>query len=205
MFKLGPKCQYFVWLPLFSSTALTLLGRVHQNFTGYHWSPLPLLHDDVTELVDVRDLAHLHLLFQDAPQMLNRVYVSYVYFSKPTSGYDVQTQLLWSTMARPVLSGTGPVKPLYGLGCSSVSGSWQSYSLGHLYVEQQLSDPQFIAMRCHVELPVTSISESNNTKFNIPAPPSHLRPCNTIESHDIREGKWLLGPHLDIITFVAGV
>ncbi|XP_053534900.1 delta(3,5)-Delta(2,4)-dienoyl-CoA isomerase, mitochondrial isoform X2 [Ictalurus punctatus] len=26
------------------------------------------------------------------------------------------TQLLWSTMARPVLSGTCPVKPLYGLG-----------------------------------------------------------------------------------------
>ncbi|CAI9541576.1 unnamed protein product, partial [Staurois parvus] len=26
------------------------------------------------------------------------------------------TQLLWPTMARPVLSGTCPVKPLYGLG-----------------------------------------------------------------------------------------
>ncbi|CAI9537946.1 unnamed protein product [Staurois parvus] len=26
------------------------------------------------------------------------------------------TQLLWSTMARPVLSGTCPVKPFYGLG-----------------------------------------------------------------------------------------
>ncbi|CAI9548320.1 unnamed protein product [Staurois parvus] len=26
------------------------------------------------------------------------------------------TQLLWSTMVRPVLSGTCPVKPLYGLG-----------------------------------------------------------------------------------------
>ncbi len=26
MSKLGPKCQYFVWPPLFSSTALTLLG-----------------------------------------------------------------------------------------------------------------------------------------------------------------------------------
>ena len=26
------------------------------------------------------------------------------------------TQLLWLTMARPVLSGTCPVKPLYGLG-----------------------------------------------------------------------------------------
>ncbi|XP_057190911.1 uncharacterized protein LOC130554978 [Triplophysa rosa] len=57
------------------------------------------------------------------------------------------TQLLWSTMARPVLSGTCPVKPLYGLGhrAAAVSGSWQSSnSLGHLYVEQQFffSDPQ---------------------------------------------------------------
>ncbi len=26
MSKLGPKCQYFLWPPLFSSTALTLLG-----------------------------------------------------------------------------------------------------------------------------------------------------------------------------------
>ncbi len=38
---------------------------VHQSFTGYHWSPLPLLHEDITELVDVRDLALLHLLFED--------------------------------------------------------------------------------------------------------------------------------------------
>ncbi len=36
--KLGQKCQYFVWPPLFSSTALTLLGmeftRVSQVATG---------------------------------------------------------------------------------------------------------------------------------------------------------------------------
>ncbi len=38
MSKLGPKCQYFVWPPLFSSTALTLLGmeftRASQVATG---------------------------------------------------------------------------------------------------------------------------------------------------------------------------
>ncbi len=38
MSKLGPKCQYFVWPPLFSSTALTLLGmeltRAPQVATG---------------------------------------------------------------------------------------------------------------------------------------------------------------------------
>ncbi len=38
MSKLGPKCQYFVWAPLFSNTALTLLGmeftRASQVATG---------------------------------------------------------------------------------------------------------------------------------------------------------------------------
>jgi len=32
-----------------------------------------LLHDDIMELVDVGDLALLHLPFEDAPQMFNRV------------------------------------------------------------------------------------------------------------------------------------
>ncbi|KAK3541456.1 hypothetical protein QTP86_025953, partial [Hemibagrus guttatus] len=44
---------------------------VHQSFTGCQWNPLPLLHDDITELADVIDLALLHLPFEDAPQMLN--------------------------------------------------------------------------------------------------------------------------------------
>ncbi len=43
-------------------------------------------------------------------------------------------------------------------------------------------------------------SESDNTKFNTPAPHSHLRPCNTNESHDTGERKWLIGPNLDIFT-----
>ncbi len=39
-------------------------------------------------------------------------------FPKHTSGYDAEYvhSTSWSTMARPVLSGTCPVKPLYGLG-----------------------------------------------------------------------------------------
>lgn len=41
-----------------------------------HRSPLPLLHDDIAELVGVRDVALLHLLLEDATQMLNRVYSS---------------------------------------------------------------------------------------------------------------------------------
>ncbi len=40
-------------------------------------------------------------------------------------------------------------------------------------------------------------SESDNTKFNSPAPHSHLRPCNTNKSHDTGERKWLIGPNLD--------
>ncbi len=43
-------------------------------------------------------------------------------------------------------------------------------------------------------------SESDNTKFNTPAPHSHLRPCNTNESHDTGERKWLIVPNLDIFT-----
>ncbi len=38
-------------------------------------------------------------------------------------------------------------------------------------------------------------SESDNTKCNTPAPHSHLRPCNTNESHDTGERKWLIGPN----------
>lgn len=47
----------------------------------------------------------------------------------------------------------------------------------------------FFAMRCHVELPVTSMRacESDST-FNTPALRSHLRLCST-ESYDTREGK----------------
>ncbi len=37
-----------------------LVHGVHQSFTGCHWSPLPIHHDHITELVDVTDLALLH-------------------------------------------------------------------------------------------------------------------------------------------------
>ncbi len=44
--------------------------------------------------------------------------------------------------------------------------------------------------------------------LNTPAPHSHLRPCNTNESHDTGERKWLLGPIWTfslrgVLTFVA--
>ncbi len=107
-------------------------------------------------------------------------------FPNTTSGYDAEHMhslcrfvTLWSTMARPVLSGTCPVKPLYGLGHRAAA--------------------QFQGAMLNFQWPVWE-SESDNTKFNTPAPHSHLRPCNTNESHDTGERKWLIGPNLDIFT-----
>ncbi len=87
------------------------------------------------------------------------------------------TQLLWSIMARPVLSRTCPVKSLYGLGHRAAA---QFQGLGNLYVEQQLfffrsseSSLPWGAM-LNFQWPVWE-SESDNTKFNTSAPHSHLR------------------------------
>ncbi len=96
-------------------------------------------------------------------------------------------------MARPVLSGTCPVKPLYALGHHAAA---QFQGLGNLLIAYAI-----FAMRCHVEPCVNVVLlKSDNTKFNTPAPHSHLRPCNTNESHDTGERKWLIGPNLDIFT-----
>ncbi len=48
-------------------------------------------------------------------------------------------------------------------------------------------------------------SESDKTKFNTPAPHSHLRPCNTNESHDTGERKWLIWTFSiwGVLTFVV--
>ncbi len=74
--QIRPKVSIFCVATIIFQHCLNPLGHgVHQSFTGCHWSPFPLLHDDITELVDVRDLALLHLPFEDAPQMLNRVEV----------------------------------------------------------------------------------------------------------------------------------
>ncbi len=92
---------------------LNLLGHgVHQSFTGCHWSPLPLLHDDITELVDVRDLALLHLPFEDAPQMLNRVYVwrhawPVITFTLSILEVCLGSLSFWNTALRPSLRREG--------------------------------------------------------------------------------------------------
>ncbi len=55
--QIGPKVSLFCVATIIFQHCVNPLGHgVHQSFTGCHWSPLPLLHDDITELVDVRDL-----------------------------------------------------------------------------------------------------------------------------------------------------
>ncbi len=68
--QIGPKVSIFCVGTIIFQQCLNPLGHgVHQSFTGCHWSPFPLLHDDITELVDVRDLELLHLPCEDAPQI----------------------------------------------------------------------------------------------------------------------------------------
>ncbi len=93
------------------------------------------------------------------------------------------TQLLWSTMARPVLSGTCPVKTAvwsWPPCCSLVSGSWQSsYSLRHLYVEQQFFfflDPQRVL--CH-EVPCWTSCDQYERARAITPNSTHLFPIHT--------------------------
>ncbi len=50
-------------------------SKIHQSCTGCCWHPLPLLHNDITELLDVRHMVLLHLPLEDAPHVLNRVQV----------------------------------------------------------------------------------------------------------------------------------
>ncbi len=72
--QIGPKVSIFCVATIIFQHCLNPLGHeVHQSFTGCYLSPLPLLHDDIMELVNVRDLALLHLPFEDAPHILNRV------------------------------------------------------------------------------------------------------------------------------------
>lgn len=34
--------------------------EIHQSCTGFYWNPIQLLHDDITELLDVRHVVLLH-------------------------------------------------------------------------------------------------------------------------------------------------
>ncbi len=108
-------------------------------------------------------------------------------------------------MARPVLSGTCPVKPLFGLGHRAAA---QFQGLGNLLIASLCRATILFFRSSESSLPRGAMlkfqwpvwkSESDNTKFNTPAPHSHLRPYNTNESHDTGERKWLIGPNLSFL------
>ncbi len=104
--QIGPKVSIFCVATIIFQHCLNPLGHgVHQSFTGCHWSTLPLLHDDITELVDVRDLALLHLTFEDAPQIT----FTLSFFSKAVVTLKVCLRSLscWNTALRPSLRREG--------------------------------------------------------------------------------------------------
>ncbi len=140
--KLGPKCQYFVWPPLFSSTALTLLGmeftRASQVATGV------LFHSSMTTSRSwwvLETLRSSTFQFENAPQIT----FTLSFFSKAVS--DGRGSCSASVCHRMFFGrpwrGLFLVEPVLLNRCldhrAAVSGFWQSsYSLRHLYVEQQL-------------------------------------------------------------------
>ena len=55
--QIAPKVSTFCVATIIFQHCLNPLGHdIHQSFTGCHRNPPPLLHDDITELVDVRCL-----------------------------------------------------------------------------------------------------------------------------------------------------
>ncbi len=104
--QIGLKVSIFCVATIIFLLCLNPLGHgVHQSFTDCHWSPLPFLHDDITELVDVRDLELLHLPFEDAPQIT----FTLSFFSKAVVVLEVCLGSLscWNTALRPSLRREG--------------------------------------------------------------------------------------------------
>ena len=61
---------------------------------------------------------------------------TYIFRRQPLDmTWSICTQLIWSTMVRPVLSGTCPVKPLYGLGHSAAA---QFQGVGNLVIAEAI-------------------------------------------------------------------
>ncbi len=96
--QIGHKMSTFCEATIIFQHCLNPLGHVHG-------SPLPLLHDDITELVDVRDLALPHLPFEDAPQIT----VTLGIFSKAVVILEVCLGSLscWNTALQPSLRREG--------------------------------------------------------------------------------------------------
>ncbi len=101
--QIGPKESIFCVATIIFLHCLIPLGHgVHQSFTGCHWSPLPLIQDEITELVDVRDLA---LPFEDTPEIT----FTLSFFSKAVVVLEVCLGLLscWNTALQPSLRREG--------------------------------------------------------------------------------------------------
>ncbi len=128
MSKLGPNCLFFVWQPLFSSTALTLLGmeftRASQVSTGV--------------------LSHSSMTTSPSWWMLETLRSSTFRLRKPH-----RLPLPSDSLARQWLSWR----------CV-----WGRYRVGILPCGPDKNSVfqilrEFFVMRCHVELPVTSMTE----------------------------------------------
>ncbi len=114
MSKLGPKCQYFVWPPLFSSTALTLLGmeftRASQIATGVHssmmtsqsWWMLETLRSSTFRL---RMPHRCSIGFRSGDMLSQSITFTLSFFSKAVVVLEVCLGSLscWNTALRPSL------------------------------------------------------------------------------------------------------
>ncbi|KAK6321003.1 hypothetical protein J4Q44_G00079790 [Coregonus suidteri] len=120
MSKLGPKCQYFVWPPSFSSTALTLLGmeftRASQVATGvfFHssmttsrsWWMLETLHSSTFRL---RMPHRCSIGFRSGDMLGQSITFTLSFFSKAVVVLEVCLGSLscWNTALRPSLQREG--------------------------------------------------------------------------------------------------
>ncbi len=100
----------------FPAPALTLLGHgVHQSFIGCHWSPLPLLHDDITDwwmLETLRSSTFLLRMphrcsigFRSGDMLGQSITFTLSFFSKAVVVFEVCLGSLscWNTALRPSL------------------------------------------------------------------------------------------------------
>ncbi len=120
MSKLGPKCQYFMWPPLFSSTALTLLGmeftRASQVATGvlFHssmttsrsWWTLETLRSSTFRL---RMPYRCSIGFRSGDMLGQSITFTLSFFSKAVVVLEVCLGSLscWNTALRPSLRREG--------------------------------------------------------------------------------------------------
>ncbi len=132
--QVGSKVSMFCVATIIFLHCLNPLSHgVHQSFAGCHWSPLPLHHDDITELLYVRDLALLHFPFEDAPQIT----FTLSFFSKAVVILEVCLGSLscWNTALQPGLRREGIML------CFSMS----QYMLAFMVPSVNCSSPVLVA------------------------------------------------------------